>query len=122
MTKYLILMTHASLLALLLASSHALLKWVSMQAHDNYLQLLLTQWKGIVVSLGIYGFVFFYYIVVLRSSPVSTLYPVYTGMSVLLVLLAGRLLFAEPVSGLQVLGASFILVGIFLMGANQQAL
>lgn len=119
MTKYLILMTHATLLALLLASSHALLKWVSTQAHENYLQLLLTQWKLIFLSLSIYGFVFFYYIVVLRSSPISTLYPIYTGLSVLLVLLAGRFLFSEPVSSWQVLGGFFILLGILLMGANR---
>jgi len=118
MSKYATLLTHAFLLALLLATSHAILKWVSVQAHDNYLQLLLTQWKGILLSLTMYGFIFFYYIVVLRSSPVSILYPVYTGLSVLFVLLVGRFAFSEPVSTAQVLGAGCILAGIVLMGAN----
>ena len=119
MSKYLVLMANAALLAFLLASSHALLKWVSIQTHDNYLQLLLSQWKAIGAALSIYGVVFFYYIVVLRGSPVSTLYPVYTGLSVLMVLLAGRFLFGEPVGTGQMLGAVFILIGIGLMGANQ---
>ena len=118
MSKYMLLLTHAFLLALLLATSHAILKWVSVQAHDNYLQLLLSQWKGVVLALSVYGFIFFYYIVVLRSSPVSILYPVYTCLSVLYVLLVGRFIFAEPVSAVQVLGAGFILTGIVLMGAN----
>ncbi len=118
MSKYLILLTHAAILATLLATSHAVLKWVSVQSHDNYVQLLLSQWKGVLLALSLYGFIFFYYIVVLRSSPVSILYPVYTGLSVLLVLLVGRFAFSEPISSAQMLGAGFILAGIVLMGGN----
>lgn len=118
MSKYLTLLMHAAILATLLATSHAVLKWVSVQAHDNYVQLLLSQWKGVLVALSLYGFIFFYYIVVLRSSPVSILYPVYTGLSVLLVLLVGRFAFSEPISSAQMLGAGFILAGIVLMGGN----
>lgn len=118
MNKYLALLTHAAILATLLATSHAVLKWVSVQAHDNYVQLLLSQWKGVLLALSLYGFTFFYYIVVLRSSPVSILYPVYTGLSVLMVLLVGRFAFSEPVSTAQMLGAGCILAGIVLMGGN----
>jgi small multidrug resistance pump len=119
MSKYSIVLMHALLLASLLAFSHGILKWVSIQAHDGYWQLLLTQWKGVLVALSIYGFIFFYYIVVLRSSPVSILYPVYTGLSVLLVLLAGRFVFQEPVGTAQVAGAVCILAGIVLMGGGR---
>lgn len=116
MTKYAILLTHAFFLALILASSHALLKWITTQSHESYFQLLWAQWPLILLAIGLYGFVFFYYILVLRSSPVSTLYPVYTGLSVLMVLLAGRFLFQEVVTPYQVAGAGFILLGIVLMG------
>lgn len=116
--KYLQITMHAMILALLLASSHGLLKWVSLQRHENYIELLFDQWKAIILSLTIYGVVFFYYILVLRSSPVSTLYPIYTGLSVLLVLLIGRVVFSEPVGGYQMLGAAFILTGIVLMGGD----
>ncbi len=116
MSKYVVLLGHAFLLAFLLASSHALLKWISVQAHSSYLQLLLEQWRYVFVSLALYGLVFFYYILVLRSSPVSTLYPVYTGLSVLLILLAGRFIFQESVTVWQVCGAGLILAGIVLMG------
>lgn len=118
MSKYLAIAAHAVILALLLASSHGLLKWISLQRHDDYIELLLNQWKAIFLSLAIYGVVFFYYILVLRSSPVSTLYPIYTGLSVLLVLLIGRVVFSEPVGGYQMLGAAFILTGIVLMGGD----
>ena len=68
MSKYLMLLTHAAILATLLATSHAVLKWVSVQAHDNYIQLLLSQWKGVFLALSLYGFIFFYYIVVQQPS------------------------------------------------------
>ena len=119
MSKYVTVLTHALLLAALLATSHGVLKWVSIQAHDNYLQLMLTQWKGVLFALSLYGFIFFYYIVVLRGSPVSILYPVYTGLSVLFVLLLGRFVFHEPVGTAQMLGAGFILAGIVLMGSSR---
>ena len=73
----------------------------------------------IFAALALYGFIFFYYIVVLRSSPVSILYPVYTGLSVLFVLLAGRFYFSEPLSSVQIVGAGFVLMGIVLMGTGR---
>ncbi|MBQ13621.1 MAG: SMR family transporter [Gammaproteobacteria bacterium] len=111
-----IILLHAFLLAFLLASSHALLKWVSIQSHENYLELLLRQWFPITVALAVYGIVFFYYILVLRSSPVSILYPIYTGLSVLFVMIAGRILFNEILTSWQVFGAALVLAGIMLMG------
>lgn len=119
MSHYLSVLTHALILATLLALSHGILKWVSVQSHDSYLQMLQQQWKAVIAALTLYGFIFFYYIVVLRSSPVSILYPVYTGLSVLLVLAVGRLVFAEPLSMTQILGAGFILLGIVLMGSSR---
>jgi small multidrug resistance pump len=118
MNKYLMMLTHAALLASLLAFSHGVLKWVSSQAHTDYLQLILSQWKLVMLALSIYGLVFFYYILVLRSSPITSLYPVYTGLSVLFVMLVGRLVFHETVSPYQILGAGFILAGIVLTGYN----
>lgn len=119
MINYVAILTHALILATLLASSHGILKWVSVQPHDTYVQMLLQQWKAVFAALALYGFIFFYYIVVLRSSPVSILYPVYTGLSVLFVLLVGRFLFSEPLGSAQVVGAGFILVGIVLMGSSR---
>lgn len=118
MNKYIIMLAHAVVLASILTFSHGILKWVSSQAHSDYLQLLVSQWKYVLIALSMYGVVFFYYILVLRGSPISTLYPVYTGLSVLLVMLAGRLVFQEVISPYQVLGAAFILTGIVVTGIN----
>jgi small multidrug resistance pump len=119
MIKYAAVLMHAVLLATLLASSHGILKWVSSQPHENYIQMLLEHWKAVFAALAVYGFIFFYYILVLRSSPVSILYPVYTGLSVLFVLLIGRLVFSEPLTSVQVFGAGFVLMGIVLMGSGR---
>jgi small multidrug resistance pump len=119
LSKYSLVLLHALMLAGLLAGSHAVLKWVSLQAHESYAQLLLSQWKAILLALSVYGFIFFYYIIVLRSSPVSILYPVYTGLSVLFVLLVGRYFFHESVSAVQIAGACSILLGIVLMGSGR---
>ncbi|MEQ8313575.1 MAG: EamA family transporter [Gammaproteobacteria bacterium] len=116
MTKFLPLIMHAFLLAAILSSSHSVLKWVSVQANNNYWELLLAQWKYIFLALSLYGLVFFYYIFVLRSSPISTLYPIYTGLSVLFVMLLGYLVFGEVVTLSRTIGALLILAGIVVMG------
>jgi multidrug transporter EmrE-like cation transporter len=118
MSKFLMLVIHAFTLASLLAISHGVLKWVSVQAHDNYMELLLGQWKYILLALLMYGLVFFYYIFVLRSSPISTLYPIYTGLSVLFVMFLGAVVFNEVIRGFHMAGAALILSGIVIMGWN----
>jgi len=120
-TNFLQLIMHALLLSILLASSHAILKWVSIQAHQNYSQLIYEQWKAVFLSLIIYGLVFFYYIVVLRSSPLSFLYPIYTGISVVMIMAVGRFYFDEPFGVYQYAGTACILIGIMLIGTSSNA-
>lgn len=110
---------HALLMAVILAASHATLKWVAERQYDNYWQLLFNEWKGILLALSAYGFIFFYYVFVLRSAAVSLLYPVYTGLSVLFVVILGRWVFGETVGSTQWLGAAFLLVGIVLISSNR---
>ena len=118
MSKFMMILAHSILLASLLAFSHGLLKWVSGQAHDNYFELLVEHWLYVLLSLSVYGLVFFYYIFVLRGSPISTLYPIYTSLSVLFVMLIGRFVFLEVVSVYQIIGAGLILAGIVVMGGS----
>ncbi|GEM_PF-386481 len=120
MPKNITLALHAILLASFLASSHGLLKWVSIQPGGNYWMLLLRQWPVVLLALAIYGFVFFYYIFVLRGSPVSILYPVYTGLSVALVTLVGVMFFEESLQPLQLMGAVMIVGGIAFMSLGSQ--
>lgn len=106
---------HAILLSSLLASSHTLLKWVSIQEHDNYFKVLQNHWFAVGLALSVYGFIFFYYIYVLKNASLSSLYPVYTGLSIILVLISAKIFFNESFTLLQVCGALFIVFGISLV-------
>lgn len=110
---------HALLMATILAGSHATLKWVAEREYDNYWQLLLNEWKAVLLALSAYGFIFFYYVFVLRGAAVSLLYPVYTGLSVLFVVILGRWMFGETVGATQWLGAALLLAGIVLISSNR---
>jgi len=116
MTKLTQVVSQAGLLAALLASSHGLLKWVSMQKSENYIKLLGEHWCIIGLALAIYAGIFFYYIFILKSMALSIIYPLYTGLSLLFVFLLGVLVFHEHLDAFQGLGSLFIIIGIVLMG------
>ncbi|MAC71369.1 MAG: hypothetical protein CMP84_14350 [Gammaproteobacteria bacterium] len=107
---------HAVLLALLLSVSHGILKYSTSKQHDDFLDLLISRWHFIALALSMYGIVFLYYLFVLRSSPISSLYPVYTGLSILFVSVVGRFIFLEPISSQHVIGIALIISGVLVMG------
>jgi small multidrug resistance pump len=106
---------NAGALALMLAASHALLKWVSQQPHHGSFDLLARHWLATGCALAIYGIVFFYYLAALRWLNMSLLYPLYTGAAVLLVVLTGVIVFGERIEARQVLGAVLIAAGVYAM-------
>lgn len=112
------LVLHAVLLATLLAGSHALLRYAS------GLDPSLLSWPRAgytAVALAIYGVIFVYYAVLLERLPLSKLYPLYTGLSVALVYLAGVALFGEPWTWKTVLGVALLIVGVALVGQAASA-
>jgi multidrug transporter EmrE-like cation transporter len=106
---------NAAALALLLAASHALLKWVSQQPHHGIADLLARHWLATGSALAIYAGVFFYYLAALRWLNMSLLYPVYTGAAVLLVVVTGCIVFGERIDARQILGAALIAAGVYAM-------
>lgn len=113
---------NAVCLAFLLTLSHSILKWASQKggADVAFLRLMVTNWWQIGLAMGLYVFIFLYYTHALRTMHISFLYPVYTGLSIVLVFLVGTLFFNEPVSLRQIVGIVLILVGIgfFYNGAG----
>lgn len=107
---------NAILLAALLVFAHGLLKWVAQHPEPSYFSLLFNYWPAIIVSLGVYFFIFFYYAHLLKKHSISRLYPIYTGLSIVFLLLAGALVFHENITIMQVGGCISIIVGIFLVG------
>ena len=116
MTKLTQVVTQAGILAVLLALSHGLLKWVAIQKAENYFRLLGDHWGIIGLALAVYAAIFFYYIFMLKSTSLSIIYPLYTGLSLLFVLLLGAFVFHERLDFFQAAGSLCILLGVVLMG------
>ncbi|MBT9136615.1 MAG: Multidrug resistance protein EbrB [Firmicutes bacterium] len=71
-------------------------------------------------ALALYMIVFVAYAYALRSISISFLFPVYTGLSVVLVFLLGALLFGEKISVKSVAGCVLIVTGIVFMSSAQR--
>lgn len=112
---------HAIILASALAISHSLLKFAAAKDHPTFLALVHGEWAYIATALVLYGFIFGYYLAILRFTNLSFIYPVYTGLSVLAVVLTGRLVFDESFSAIQWIGALFIIFGVIIVGVANEA-
>lgn len=110
------LLFDAVLLASVLALSHALLRTIGQRSAGlGGLQMLLAHWPMFVAALSLYGFVFVYYTVALRQHKLALLYPLYTGLSMLLVLAVGVLCFGETLTLAQRAGCGLMLLAILLL-------
>ena len=109
------LLFNALALAVVLALSHAMLKWVSQQPHAGFVDLLAQQWLVVGMALALYGGVFVWYLHALRRFDMAVLYPTYTSLTLILVALAGVLLFGERLGAGQIGGIVLIAAGVFLL-------
>jgi len=109
---------NAIALATLLTFSHGLMKWVANKNIEvDYLSTVINNWFYIGLAISVYGFLFLYYIQILKKVNIGIFYASYTGLSLVLVLLVGVLFFQEHISQRQILGIVCIIVGIFLLKA-----
>lgn len=111
---------NALLLAALLTISHGMLKWVSLSPQLSFLESILSKWLVVSGAIFIYVFIFFYYIYVLRGTAINTLYPTYTGLSIIFVFVMGVFVFSESTKPVQVLGCLFIVAGILMVNTARQ--
>ena len=102
-------------LAVLLTASHGIMKWIASNAHDGIAKAVMTHWFALGIALCVYVFIFGYYLVALRIFHLSVLYPVYTGLSVLLVFVLGIAFFGEPVSNSKIFGGILVALGVVLV-------
>ena len=112
---------NALFLAVLLTISHGLLKWLSTKETVGYVEIISKYWWVIGLSISIYVFIFLYYAYILRRIPISSLYPAYTGLSIVFVVAVGVLHFGEPFGLKQTVGVILIVVGIFLLTGLEPA-
>jgi len=102
--------TAACLLAAALTLSHAL-----MRAAANHPQFS-TDWAvRIAGALALYFVIFFAYSFLLRSFALATLYPTYTGLSIVGTFVVGIGYFHESANPQKWLGVAAIVLGVVLL-------
>lgn len=112
------LIVDALLLSVVLAMTHAIMRAIGIRASQKTLvDMLMSNWHLFLLAVSLYGFVFVYYTAALRYQKLALLYPLYTGLSVILVLGTGMFYFGEGVSPLQIVGCVLLVVGIFLIAS-----
>jgi multidrug transporter EmrE-like cation transporter len=109
------LFANAAALALVLALSHAILKWVSRQPHAGFADLLARNGLPVAFALALYGGVFVWYLHALRTFDMAVLFPTYTGLTLILVALVGVAWFGESIALPQFAGIALIAAGVFLL-------
>lgn len=97
-------------LAITLTCSHILLKSASSNANFSEIWIL-----KISASIALYAIVFLFYSFALRYFSISTLYPIYTALSILGVFFSGILLFNEILTVQKTIGLALLLLSIFLL-------
>ncbi|MEO6749325.1 MAG: hypothetical protein ABI294_07030 [Casimicrobiaceae bacterium] len=109
------MVVNAVALSLVLSTAHALLKWASQQPHASFIGLLASQGLIVFVALALYGGVFIWYLHALTHFEMSQLFPLYTGLTLILVAVVGVVLFHERLAPVQVGGIVLIVGGLFLL-------
>jgi small multidrug resistance pump len=102
-------------LSLVLTTAHALLKWASQQPHVTFADLLMTHGVVVAAALALYGAVFLGYLYALRQFEMSELFPLYTGLTLILVACVGVVMFGERLSLQQIGGIAAIIAGLVML-------
>jgi drug/metabolite transporter (DMT)-like permease len=82
---------------------------------DNIINALKT--KEIVLGVFLYAIEYVFWIAFLASVDISKAFPL-SSVQIVLILLASRLMLKERVNAYRWLGATLIVVGIYLVGGN----
>jgi small multidrug resistance pump len=105
----------SALLALLLTASNILLKIASSSNTNSIIEMYISNAGKIFIALSIYFSVFLAYPYVLRFFPVSIIFPIYTGLAMLFVMISGGVFFSEKIHLTQYIGALLLISGIVLI-------
>lgn len=110
MRQSIALISVAIALAGTLTLSHALLRAAASHSYFDIGWLL-----RVGGALILYALVFFAYSFVLKYFDLSILYPAYTGLSILGVVVVGVIYFGEQLTGLKIVGVLSIVFGVALI-------
>jgi multidrug transporter EmrE-like cation transporter len=105
----------SAVLAVLLATANVLLKMVSAVETDTGIEMYIASPMKILFSISLYFGVFLLYPYVLRLYPMSIVFPVYLGLTIMLIMLSGVVLFDEKIALSQIAGSVLLVIGIALI-------
>ena len=76
-------------------------------------------WPSVVVVVG-YGLAFYFLSLTLRTIPVGIAYAVWSGIGIVLIAIAGWLIYRQPLDLPAVLGIALILTGVLVIQVFSQ--
>ncbi|PQA77057.1 multidrug efflux SMR transporter [Rhodoferax sp. TS-BS-61-7] len=74
-----------------------------------------TRWQASALVVAGYGLAFFFLSLTLRSIPVGIAYAIWAGAGVVLVSIAGWLLYQQVLDGAAILGIGLIVAGVLVI-------
>jgi len=107
-------------LAAILTLAQVFIRNASTQAAQHSL-LSINAMAWLIPALTLYFAVFVVYTFALQQLSISFLFPVYTGLCVIFVFIAGVTLFQEPVTAKGIAGCLIIVLGVWLMSSMGQS-
>ena len=114
-----LLVAYALTLATLLTGAQVLFKFFAIGRHQDPLHL--PQYLPLAGALGLYFAVFVIYAHMLRSQPLTLLYPVYTALTVVLTYGASLIFFRETLSIRSLVGVGLLIIAIYLIATPSDA-
>ena len=82
----------------------------ALKAADGFSRL----WPSMVVIIG-YGLAFYFLSLTLRTIPVGIAYAIWSGIGIVLIALAGWLIYRQPLDMPAILGMALILAGVLVI-------
>ena len=80
-----------------------------------------TRWQPSALVVAGYGLAFFFLSLTLRSIPVGIAYAIWAGAGVVLVSIAGWLLYQQVLDGAAILGIGLIVAGVLVINLFSKA-
>ena len=99
----------------MLTTANILMKKVSAVETNTYIEMYTASPLKMLVASGLFFGVFLLIPFVLRFFPMTIVFPCYTGITMLLIMLAGTVIFDEKVALPQIAGSILLVIGIALI-------
>lgn len=81
----------------------------------QYIMQFIAEHKWLLIGLSIFAANVIFYMLSLRSLPVSIAYPVMVAMSLLIVATGAHVVFKETITNTQIIGFVFLIIAVYLL-------